>query len=306
MDFAKTKQYIHPLDMNGMKGRMLRMPPPTGINKEILLLYGHHSSLERMFGFAEVLNQYGGVTMPDLPGFGGMDSFYKIKEKPTIDTYADYLAAFVQLKYKRRKVIIIAMSFSVPLIIRMLQRYPELQKKVTFLVSTVGFVHRDDFVFSKKAYWGLRVLAKIGSYSLPAAFISNVILRGFVIRTSYNLVSDRHSKLKDAELSERKKRIDFETKLWKMNDVRTRMSTIRLMLTVDVCDQAIPLPMYHVAPEKDRYFDNDIVEQHMRVIFESFELIETKMPSHAPSIIATAKEASAYVPRRIRKLLSSA
>lgn len=304
MDFSKTKRYIDPLHMNGLRGRMLRMPALKGKNKEILLIYGHHASLERMFGFAEVLNRYGAVTMPDLPGFGGMESFYKINEKPTLDAYADYLAAFIKLRYKRRRVTIVAMSFSVPLVIRTFQRYPELAKKVDFLVSTVGFVHRDDFIFSKKSYWGLRVLAKVGSYRLPAAFISKIVLRPFVIKTIYNLVSERHSKLMDAERSERQKRIAFETELWKINDVRTRMSTIGVMLTIDVCDQAVPIPMYHVAPEKDRYFDNDIVEQHMRIIFDEFELIPTKMPSHAPSIIASAKEAAPYVPRKIQRLLS--
>lgn len=290
--------------MNGLRGRMMRLPAQKNARREILLVYGHHSSLERMLGFAEVLSRYGAVTMPDLPGFGGMDSFYKIKEKPTIDNYADYLASLIQLRYKRRRVVIVAMSFSVPLVVRMLQRYPDLAKKVDFMVSTVGFVHKDDFKFSKLNYLGLRALAKVGSYRIPAAFISTIMLNPLTIRLAYTLVSDRHSKMKDANIRERQKRIDFETKLWRINDVRTRMSTIALMLTVDVCDQKVPIPMYHVAPKHDRYFDNAIVEQHMRIIFDQFEAIESKMPAHAPTVIATAKEASPYVPRRIRKLLS--
>ncbi len=61
--------YIAPLNMNGMQGRMLRMPAPKSYKREILFIYGHHSSLERWFGFSQVLNRYGAVTMPDLPGF---------------------------------------------------------------------------------------------------------------------------------------------------------------------------------------------------------------------------------------------
>jgi pimeloyl-ACP methyl ester carboxylesterase len=290
--------------MNGLHGRMLRMPAPKNKKREILLLYGHHSSLERMFGFAEVLNRYGAVTMPDLPGFGGMQSFYTIGEKPTLDAYADYLAAFVQLRYKRRRLVIVAMSFSVPLVVRMLQRYPDLAKKVDFIVSTVGFVHKDDFVFSKPSYYGLRLLASVGQTRMAAGFLRSVVLRGPVIQMAYTLVADRHTKMKDAEKSELKKRIDYEKKLWKMNDVRTRMSTLNLMLTVDVCDRGVDLPMYHVSPSEDRYFNNHIVCQHMQIIFEKFESVSTTMPAHAPTVIASAKEAAPYVPRRIQRLLS--
>src|SRR5689334_10233567 len=100
--------YVVPLNMNGLRGRMLRLPPPARKKREILLIYGHHASIERMFGLAENLNRYGGVTLPDLPGFGGMQSFYRLNEKPTLDNLADYLASFVKLRYKRQKVSILA------------------------------------------------------------------------------------------------------------------------------------------------------------------------------------------------------
>ena len=86
------------LNMNGLRGRMLSLPAKKNKKREIMLVYGHHSSLERMYGLAEVLNDYGSVTLPDLPGFGGMDSFYKIHEKPDMDTMADYLATFVKMR----------------------------------------------------------------------------------------------------------------------------------------------------------------------------------------------------------------
>ena len=92
------QDYIAPLNINGMNGRMLHIAAPKNKNKELLLLYGHHSSLERMYGIAEDLNQYGAVTMPDFPGFGGMDSFYTIGMQPSIDNLADYLASFVKLR----------------------------------------------------------------------------------------------------------------------------------------------------------------------------------------------------------------
>src|ERR1044071_4250114 len=149
---VNTKKYISPLHVNGMNGRLMRLPAPKGKKRQILLLYGHHASLERLSGLAEVLNAHGSITMPDLPGLGGMDSFYKIGEKPTLDNYADYLASLIKLQYKRRKVTIIAMSFSVPLIVRMMQKYPELARKVEMFVSISGFVRKDEFLFDFKTY----------------------------------------------------------------------------------------------------------------------------------------------------------
>src|SRR5438876_991720 len=107
---SKAADFIVPLDMNGLSGRMLHMPAPKGKSGEALFVYGQHSSLERWWGLMQYMNRYAGVTAPDLPGIGGMESFYKIGKKPTVDNFADYLAAFVKLRYKNKKVIIIGMS----------------------------------------------------------------------------------------------------------------------------------------------------------------------------------------------------
>lgn len=290
--------------MNGLKGRMLQMPAPSGKKREILLLYGHHASLERMFGFAEVLNQYGRVTMPDLPGFGGMESFYKLGQEASLDAFADYLAAFLKLKYKRRRVTIVGFSFSVPIIIKTLQKYPELVRKVDLIVSTVGFVHYEDFTFKKPALIGLKTIAWLGSKKLPSLFFKAFILRKFTIKNSYALVIDRHSKLQGANREEQKRRIEFETILWQKNDFRTRARTMQEMLRLDLCDKAVKVPVCHIAPDSDRYFNNEVVKQHMQIIFENFEAVRTTLPAHAPSVIATAAEAAPYVPKRLRKILS--
>src|SRR4051812_41134485 len=109
---SKPEDFIVPLNMNGLKGRMLYAPTKNKKhNREILVIYGHHAMLERWWGLVENLQAYGNVCMPDLPGFGGMDSLYKIGRKPDFDAYADYLAAFIKLRYKRRRVSIYAISF---------------------------------------------------------------------------------------------------------------------------------------------------------------------------------------------------
>jgi pimeloyl-ACP methyl ester carboxylesterase len=112
--------------------------------------------------------------MPDLPGFGAMDSFYKIGRAATLDNYADYMASFIKLRYKRKKPIIVGMSFGFIVVTRMLQRCPDLVKKVEMLVSFAGFAHKDDFTFKKTRWRFYYYLSKFFSYHLPALFFRYV------------------------------------------------------------------------------------------------------------------------------------
>ncbi|MDZ7785712.1 MAG: alpha/beta hydrolase [Candidatus Saccharibacteria bacterium] len=303
-DNSQASAYISPLNMDGLRGRMLHMPAPKGKRRQILLVYGHHCSLERMFGFAEYMNKYGAVTMPDLPGFGGMDTFYSIGEKPTLDNLADYLAAFVKLRYKRRRVTIAGMSFGSLVVTRMLQRHPDIIKKVDTLVSIVGFSHHEDFKFKRSNYWLLRIGASLFSRKWPARFVRRTLLTKPMIRLAYKMSEKNHSKFRNADSAEIRRRVNFEITLWQCNDVRTYMYTGKQMLTVDLCNSRVPLKVYHVAVEDDRYFDNNIVKQHLGVIFDKVTVIPTTMPAHAPSVIAEAKEAAAFIPQKMRRILA--
>ncbi len=294
---------IKPLNMNGLRGRMLYMPAPRNIKREILLLYGHHASLERMYGIAEDMNQYGAVTMPDFPGFGGMDSFYKIGMKPTLDNLADYLAAFIKLRYKDKKITISGMSFGFVVATRMLQNYPKLTKNVNLLISVVGFCHRDDITFSKPRYYFYRTTAIIFSTRITAAFFRNVILHPTVLKLVYSKTHNAKNKFKDLSPAEARRAMDFEVHLWHCNDVRTYMSTTTSMLTLDNCQKQIAMPVQHISVDLDQYFNNEIIEQHMRIIFTDFTDNRAVLDNHAPSIIADKEAAKGMMPESIRQLL---
>jgi pimeloyl-ACP methyl ester carboxylesterase len=299
--------FIVPLNINGLQGRMLHIAAPKSGQREMLFIYGHHSTLERWWGLVEVFNQYGSVTMPDLPGFGGMDSFYKLGQRPTIDAMADYLAAFIKWRYKRRgKVTIIGMSFGFVVATRMLQRYPELTSKVDMIVSLVGFAHKDDFTFTPTRAFFYKTMTGLFSHRIPSAIFRGVALNRYSLRTFYGRTHNAKKKFADVKTKEDFDRLmNVEIELWQKNDVRTQMVTAGEFLTLDNCKVRIDLPVWHVTTQNDHFFDHNVVEQHLRVIFTDFYEVETDIPSHAPSVIADAEMAAPLVPNKLRSALQT-
>jgi pimeloyl-ACP methyl ester carboxylesterase len=296
--------YIVPLYMNGLSGRMLVLPDHKKTGRDILFIYGQHSSLERWWGLAQTLNDLGRVTMPDLPGLGGMTSLYKIGLDGSIDNLADYLAAFIKLRYKRQKVTIFGMSLGFVIVNRMLQRYPDLVDKVDNLVSVVGFLHHDDFVFSKKRHFFYRWASRLFSTKITAGLFRLLFLQPTYLRLFYAKSYNAREKFAELAGDEFKRTMDMEIHLWKINDVRTQMRTGYEMLSLDDTKIKVNLPIHHVASRKDRYFNNTSVEEHMRRVYKDFNVYFTKDPNHAPTIIADKSDAAAFVPPGLRRKLT--
>jgi pimeloyl-ACP methyl ester carboxylesterase len=296
--------YIQPLSINGLEGRMLRVPAPAKKNREILLVYGHHAKLERWWGLVENLHEYGAVTMPDLPGFGGMDSFYRIRRRPDIDAYADYLAAFVKLRYRRKRVTIVAISFGFLVTTRMLQRYPELTKKVDLLVSIVGFMHRDDFLFKPRTRRNYARATRLFATRPVALAIRYCALNTFVIKNIYKRLPFGKKRYIEVGPDAFGAMIKFDTELWQANDVRTHWLTTSEFLKLDNCDRQVNLPVWHVATEGDHYFDNHIVEQHMRIVFKDYHLAVASSKAHTPPVIADKAQMSVLLPAKLRRVLA--
>lgn len=295
--------YIVPLNINGLDGRMLHMPTDGKSKREILLIYGHHAMLERWWGLVQNLNECGAVTMPDLPGFGGMDSFYKIGKRPTIDAFADYLAAFIKLRYKRKRITIVGISFGFLVVTRMLQRYPELTKKVDLLVATVGFMHRDDFLFSRRQRAVYRRVTRLFATRPIALLIRYGGLNRFVIKGLSKRLPNSKRRFIEVSTEEFDATMDFEVKLWQANDVRTHWLTTSEFLNVDNCTRQIDLPVYHVISTEEHYFDNAIVKQHMLTVFNDYRRYVATSKAHTPSILADKQAMKVLVPPGLRRVL---
>jgi pimeloyl-ACP methyl ester carboxylesterase len=297
--------YIVPLDINGLEGRMLRAPSTNPKRqREILLIYGHHALLERWWGLVENLNHYGNVTMPDLPGFGGMDSFYKIGRKPTVDTFADYLAAFIKLRYRRKRITIVGISYGFVVVTRMLQKYPELTDKVDLLVSMVGFMHKDDFVYPVPRRNFYQKATRLFATRPFAIFIRYCCLNRFVLRTLYAKLPNSKRRMIEITPEQFAKNMEFETQIWQTNDVRTHWLTTSQFFTLDNCDRKVNLPVMHVVTTEDHYFNNEIVKQHMMIVFKDYRRFMAESKAHTPSILADKKEMAVMLPPGLRRILS--
>lgn len=297
------EKYLSPLSINGLNGRMMHLPAPKKKKRNILLIYGHHASLERTFGLAQALNRYGSVTTPDMPGFGGMDSFYKIGKKPTLDNMADYLAAFIKLRFKKQPITIVGVSLGFVVATRMLQKYPHMTSRVDLNISAFGFTHKDDFKMSRRKKAVVTRLTRVLSWRLPG-LLAKALLRKSVIRRMYKN-NDLKAHSSDETPERRQSRLDFEVWLWQNNDIRTHFFTLSQMMSLNLCNDKVALPVYQVAVTADQYLDNHIVEQHMRVIFTDYVYLPVlHARAHAPTIIANAKEASVFVPPKLRTILN--
>ncbi len=305
MNQINLADHIVALNMNGLEGRMLKLKSNKNKANDILFVYGHHSNIERWSGLIQVLSDYGNVTVPDLPGFGGMDSFYKIHKKPTIDNYADYLATFIKLRYKSKNITIVGLSFGFICLTRMLQRHPELSKQVTLLISIVGFTHKDDFTFSKSRYNFYKYTTLLFDGYLTSLIFRYFFLNRLVLSNVYSKTHNAKHKFKNINSkADYKRLINFEIELWHCNDVRTWLYTTREFLRLDNCKKKINLPVWHVSTKNDNFFNNKIVEQHMRIIFSDFINSFSNAPNHAPSVILDKKSASKMIPAKLKKELN--
>lgn len=300
-------QYLKPLHINNLTGRVLALPASNPAQKlPIVFVYGHHSSLERMFSTAQAFNKYGPVVIPDLPGFGGMPSLTTVGKKPSIDNLADYMAAFIRQQYPQgEKFILGGLSLGFVIAARMLQRHPDLTAQVAHLISIVGFAHYDDFLTSPTRRRWLARTARLMAKRASAATFSGVVLRKPIIAATYHLRARNHPKMKGYTWQERQDLIDFETVLWRTNEARTYFTTGAEMLTLDLTRHKIPLAVEHVGSDDDQYLSNERVLAHFGQIFTKVHAHKAHLPNHAPTVLEDAEDAAALLPASLVHIFGS-
>jgi pimeloyl-ACP methyl ester carboxylesterase len=294
------KSEVHSLNINGLNGRELRLPASTdqGTTRSLVLVYGLHTSLERMYLVAKKLTEFGNVYMPDLPGFGGMTSFYTIHKKPTIDEYADYLATYVRLKFKGKPVDLVGFSFGMCVVTRMLQKYPELRPTCNNVWSFVGIIHHGGFGFTKRRMFMYKTLSALVSTKIGSVWFRCFCLNGSVLRLVYARTKNAKHKFKDMSAQDKKERLDFEINLWHCNEVRTWASLLNQMFYMDLTEPPTGKRVIHMQVD-DQYFNNKIVSHHLAVAYHPVTLVMSEATQHMPTYFASMEEIDRFVPKEM-------
>jgi len=299
---------IKTIRINGIKGRMLHMPPKNEKSKKFVVLYGQHSAIERMYSIAEFINDYGEVYLPDLPGFGGMDSFYKKGLKPSYDNYADYLYTFLKSQNLTNDVWFFANSLSSQILTRMLQKHPDAQAWVGKNIAFVGFASKRNFHVSRWYRTWLYVLIYTMRTKVGSVFTKLVAFNPLSIRIMLYVFSRTKAKMQNDKEQIAEKMVQMEGYLWTHNDPRTHGATATMMFESDLVKTSkgrIDLTFHNVITHDDQYFNYQDVERDFLKIYKNYKSYELKLGVHAPSLISDKAEVQAMMPKEVLDLLNS-
>jgi hypothetical protein len=299
--YVRPTDYILPLNINGLEGRMIHVEADAKAKKSnLLVVYDLNSNLERWWGLVVGLKRYGNVTMADMPGFGGMDSFYSISSKPTIDNLADYLASFIKLRFRRKKLTIIGIGFGFVVITRMLQRNPDITNKIINVISLNGYAHKDD-VNTNSTNLALKKLTySVGTTKLISKILSVILNNNVALGIKYrnkNNTEDKQKHLDDQFINQ------FKIDLYKETDYRTMLDVSRQLLELDNCNKRVNNTVWHVRYGDKTMLNHKILEQHLRVIYSEYNEQESKLTRNVPFIFNDDKLAVKILPPKLRRSL---
>lgn len=259
---------ISSLRVNRLVGRMLRVSSKTS-RREILLVYDLHMDLELVQQFAKKLSRYGSVTAPDLPGFGGMTSFYKTNQKPTIENYCAYLAAIIKLRYKNRRVSIVGLGVGGTFVVKTLQHYPDVCAKVNSVLLLGSLVEKSDRKMSRSK----RLFSKIGYKVLLLRPISllggTIIMRGPFLRIALGLANLQSGPVNNNAVAE-------QDRLWRGDDLRSHLSIQKELLQQVITPKRLDVPTFALAINTPKDFDYASWSEHVKIVFSDVRIVHSR------------------------------
>lgn len=293
---------ISPLTVQGMRGRMLVHPSrKAGAGRTIVYVYGIHGSLERFYGVINFLARFGRVVVPDLPGFGGMETFYKVGKQPTLDAYGDYVAEFIQQELPEGKLTLVGLSLGFVVITRMLVRHPELNERVDLVISAMGMADGRDLNMKPPLRWLVEALVSLGHVRALANTIQYFATRQWMLRLSY---SGNNPKMKALPPKDRPGLIEFESYLWKCNDMQTYCVMMKQLFLLRQPGAKVPLTVHHIETQHDHWLNTDSAEKHIGSIYQKLVLHDSQLIHHGGVAYADEAEAEHIIPAGVVKLLS--
>ncbi len=288
-------KYIAPLYINHLEGRMLRI-----INKknatEILFVGDLSANLEFWWGLIRALHDFGSVTAPDLPGIGGMTSFFKIGKRPTLDNYSDYLSSFVKMSYRNRRIVVVGVGFGFVAVTRMLARNPDIAARVNLLISLGGYADHEDFISKPYSAIGYRLLGKLFSMRMLSIILGSTVYSRYLLKHKY-----MHRISMPNSSSAKKILAENEVQRWLSSDLRTFGAVVNQLTTFSNCGYQISLNLYHVSLGKKELNQNHI-EQHLKIIFKEVIMLQ-QIKKNVYSLKKDKRSAGAFLPPELKHQL---
>lgn len=288
--------------LRGRYGHWLASEPKA--KRTFVLLYGQHATLERIVGIVEVLRQYGDVYMVDTPGFGGMDSPYKIGRTPNLDFYAEHLNNFVDNYIpKARQITFMGISYGFQIVTKTLANYPDICKRTEVAISFVGFVSYKDFDMPLS----YKILLMYCLTNFGRTRLGNRIMSPFISGPVLNLVL-RMSKpfnvhYKTLQKNEVENYINQQIWLWTVNDNHTHAVTAwDFFKKTDLSDLKIDAAVIHAGVDNDHYFKNDRIVEELKNMYKDCQHFELDLDNHAP-LEAKPDEVSELIPDKLKVVL---
>lgn len=296
------------LSINGMHGRMVHINNKDS-DKLIIYIHGLHTMAERHYSLCEYFADYGTVYAPDMPGFGGMDSFYSIGLEPSYENYADYILTFIKSLNipKDKKLCLIGLSFGTQVMIKLLQRHPEIAERKPQLLSLGGIASYKDMPERRLFRFSILIVSAFTMTRFGNWFMSWFVFNPISFRLILLFLITMNPKYK-ADHNERRAIYAMEYNLWRGEDHRTHARTAWMLLHTDLAAgdrKKIPLELNDVYIKKDQYVDHKKSAKTMSTIFKKYKPIEMAIDSHAPSLAADKAEVARFLPKEIGKILAS-
>jgi len=301
------KDHVRPLSIHGMTGRMINITN-TDSKRVFIYIHGLHTSAERHYSLCEYLSDFGSVYAPDMPGFGGMDSFYKIGMKPTFDNYADYIYTVVKSLSisEDSQIWFIGLSFGSQVMTRLLQKYPEFTSQNVQAISIVGLASKDDFNDIPKFKFFMYPLMFLGSRKYISKFMYLLLVNPLTLSLALYITFFTSTKMRE-DKSQRSQIFAMEYNLWRKADFRTHAATAWLSFSQSLSDftkDKIKLKLHNVSVSGDQYLNSAKVAKSFKKVYQEYEAVELSMDAHAPSLVASKEDVGVMFPEATRKLLS--
>lgn len=290
--------FTEPYYINGLAGRCLIANSRTTKQKQILFVHDLLDSLENSWNLINDLRSFGTVSSVDLPGLNDMKSFKSIGYAIDFDNYADYLATFVKLRFKRGKIIMVGKGLGFSIITRMLQKYPEIRKRVTTVASINGYVHHDDFILNNKYADIYRALCHLLSIKTVAHVYSRCISNSHVWN-KLDSINPRYKFLFYGILNDKANSSSTRI-LFRNCDPVTRIKLIEQILELDNCQSRLNIKVLH-AYSKSELINISVQRQHLQIAYKDYREYEIVESSNLQK-----NNNSIILPKAMRRALANA